>query len=63
MRDVEASRRRREANERYFRRVNAGVLEVVEKLEVVARMMKGVELESKEIWRDSESVETGSMVS
>ncbi|KAF2809697.1 uncharacterized protein BDZ99DRAFT_532271 [Mytilinidion resinicola] len=63
MRDVEASRRRREANERYFRRVNAGVLEVVEKLEVVARMMKGVELESKEIWRDTESVETGSTVS
>jgi hypothetical protein len=62
-RDVEASRKRREANERYFRRVNAGVLEVVDKLEEVARMMKGVELESKEIWRDGESIDTGSVAS
>jgi len=39
------------------------VLEVVDKLEEVARMMKGVELESKEIWREGESIDTGSIAS
>ncbi|OCK81752.1 hypothetical protein K432DRAFT_381050 [Lepidopterella palustris CBS 459.81] len=59
--DIELSRRRREANDRYFQRVNAGVLEVVRKLEEVARAMKGVEQESKEIWRDGESIDTASI--
>jgi hypothetical protein len=51
-RDIELSRKRREANDRYFEKVNKGVLEVVMKLEEVARAMKGVEKESQEIWRD-----------
>ena len=53
-RDIELSRKRREANDRYFEKVNRGVLEVVKKLEDVARAMKGVEVESKEIWHDGD---------
>ncbi|KAF2184416.1 hypothetical protein K469DRAFT_739442 [Zopfia rhizophila CBS 207.26] len=59
--DIELSRKRREANDRYFEKVNKGVLEVVMKLEQVATAMKGVEIESKEIWRDGESVDTASV--
>ncbi|KAF2018178.1 hypothetical protein BU24DRAFT_345841 [Aaosphaeria arxii CBS 175.79] len=59
--DKELSRRRREANDRYFEQVNKGVLEVVMRLEEVARAMKGVEKESQEIWHDSESVDTMSV--
>jgi hypothetical protein len=60
--DIELSRKRREANDRYFEKVNRGVLEVVSKLEEVARAMKGVESESKEIWRDGDSVDTASVL-
>lgn len=59
--DIELSRKRREANDRYFQRVNTGVLEVVAKLEEVAKAMKGAEQESKEIWRDGESIDTASV--
>jgi Disordered region of unknown function (DUF5315) len=59
--DIELSRKRREANDRYFQRVNTGVLGVVAKLEEVAKAMKGVEQESKEIWRDGESIDTASV--
>lgn len=48
--DIELSRKRREENDRYFERVNLGVQEVVLKLEEVAKAMRGVESESKEIW-------------
>lgn len=59
--DIELSRKRREANDRYFKKVNDGVLAVVNKLEEVAAAMKGVELESKEIWgNSSDGVETES---
>ncbi|KAL5415614.1 hypothetical protein PMIN03_002575 [Paraphaeosphaeria minitans] len=58
--DIELSRRRREANDRYFEKVNRGVLEVVNKLEEVAKAMKTVESESKEIWSDNQSAETAS---
>jgi hypothetical protein len=34
--------------------VNKGVLEVVQKLEHVAKAMKGVELESQEIWHNKD---------
>ncbi|KAJ9642370.1 hypothetical protein H2199_004750 [Coniosporium tulheliwenetii] len=56
--DILLARERREANDRYFRKVNAGVLDVVAKLEEVARVMKGVERESKEIWGDGDSFDT-----
>lgn len=63
--DIELSRKRREANDRYFEKVNRGVLEVVNKLEEVAKAMKGVESESKEIWgegADTASVTTAPSV-
>ncbi|KAL9097202.1 MAG: hypothetical protein Q9165_000629 [Trypethelium subeluteriae] len=61
--DIVLARRRREANDRYFQRVNAGVLDVVAKLDEVADAMRGVEMESKEIWGDRDSIETGSVMS
>jgi hypothetical protein len=59
--DIEMARKRREANDRYFRKVNAGVKDVVAKLEEVAKAMKGVEKESNEIWNDRDSLETSSI--
>ncbi|KAJ5482365.1 hypothetical protein N7475_001177 [Penicillium sp. IBT 31633x] len=53
--DINLARKRREANDRYFDRVNQGVLDVVAKLEEVAQAMRTVERESKDIWSDSES--------
>ncbi|KAF2085950.1 hypothetical protein K490DRAFT_45308 [Saccharata proteae CBS 121410] len=61
--DILLARKRREANDRYFQRVNAGVLDVVAKLEEVAKSMKAVEQESKEIWGDNESLGTASFTS
>lgn len=62
--DIELSRKRREENDRYFEKVNKGVQEVVVRLEEVAKAMRGVESESKEIWGygsdggDTESLNT-----
>lgn len=53
--DIVLARRRREANDRYFLKVNAGVLDVVAKLEEVASAMRAVEQESRDIWGESES--------
>ncbi|KAK1772927.1 hypothetical protein QBC33DRAFT_522878 [Phialemonium atrogriseum] len=50
--DILLARKRREANDRYFQRVNQGVLDVVAKLEEVAVAMRDVEQESKDIWVD-----------
>ncbi|KLJ13652.1 hypothetical protein EMPG_11434 [Blastomyces silverae] len=52
-RDILLARKRREANDRYFDRVNSGVLDVVAKLEEVALAMRVVERESKEIWNET----------
>lgn len=52
--DIRLARRRREANDRYFERVNDGVLDVVAKLQDVADAMKAVEKQSRDIWEDSE---------
>jgi hypothetical protein len=59
----ELSRKRREENDRYFEKVNQGVQEVVVRLEEVAKAMRGVESESKEIWGhgSDESVDTESV--
>ena len=54
-RDIILARERREANDRYFDRVNNGVLDVVSKLEEVSQAMRMVEKESQDIWSDSES--------
>ncbi|CAK7268301.1 hypothetical protein SEPCBS119000_002994 [Sporothrix epigloea] len=47
--DILLARRRREANDRYFQRVNRGVLDVVAKLEDVADAMRAVEQESMDL--------------
>jgi hypothetical protein len=54
--DILLARQRREANDRYFQRVNQGVLDVVAKLEEVAIAMRAVEQESQDIWAENESV-------
>ncbi|RAH45476.1 DUF5315 domain-containing protein, partial [Aspergillus brunneoviolaceus CBS 621.78] len=54
--DILLARERREANDRYFDRVNNGVLDVVAKLEEVAQAMRAVERESQDIWSDTDSV-------
>lgn len=59
--DIELSRKRREENDRYFEKVNKGVQEVVVRLEDVAKAMRGVESESKEIWNQECGTETASM--
>ncbi|KAI9822764.1 MAG: hypothetical protein M1832_002997 [Thelocarpon impressellum] len=51
-RDILLARKRREANDRYFQRVNEGVLDVVARLENVAVAMSGVKQESRHIWTD-----------
>ena len=53
-RDILLARKRREANEKYFKQVNSGVLDVVAKLEEVANAMRQVEKESREIWSEGE---------
>ena len=53
--DILLARKRREANDRYFKRVNDGVLDVVAKLEEVASAMREVEQESRDIWGESGS--------
>lgn len=54
--DIKYARRRREANDRYFQRVNQGVLDVVDKLDNVATAMRAVEQESKDVWGETDSV-------
>lgn len=51
--DFFLARKRREANDRYFDRVNSGVLDVVAKLEEVASAVRAVEQESRDIWSGS----------
>lgn len=59
--DIVEARRRREANEKYFKKVGEGVVDVVGRLEVVSQAMAKVERESREIWSGSDSVESGSV--
>lgn len=54
--DILLARKRREANDRYFQRVNQGVIDVVTRLEDVAVAMRAVEQESLDIWSEHESV-------
>ncbi|KAI0880088.1 uncharacterized protein GGS22DRAFT_99642 [Annulohypoxylon maeteangense] len=51
--DILLARNRREANDRYFSKIDQGVRDVVEKLEEVAIAMKAVEEETRNIWGDS----------
>ncbi|KAI5864008.1 hypothetical protein GGS23DRAFT_619806 [Durotheca rogersii] len=52
-RDILLARNRREANDRYFSKIDQGVRDVVEKLEEVAIAMRAVEEETRNIWADS----------
>ncbi|KAH6888742.1 hypothetical protein B0T10DRAFT_61119 [Thelonectria olida] len=54
--DILLARKRREANDRYFQRVNQGVIDVVTRLEDVAVAMRAVEQESNDIWSEHDSV-------
>jgi len=56
--DIAYARKRREENDRYFQKVNKGVLDVVAKLEDVATAMKSVEMETRDIWGENESAAT-----
>ena len=57
-RDIRLARKRREANDRYFKQVNKGVLDVVKILDDVASAMRRVEKESREIWNESSGEES-----
>ncbi|KAL6236436.1 hypothetical protein BDW75DRAFT_112518 [Aspergillus navahoensis] len=56
--DIQLARERREANDRYFERVNLSVLDVVAKLEDIAQAMRTMEAESKDIWSEDDSLST-----
>lgn len=59
--DIVLARQRRAANDKYFERVSKGVVDVVEKLEAVAEKMRGVEMESKEIWGSEDTIDDDSV--
>lgn len=54
--DILLARQRREANDQYFQRVNNGVIDVVAKLEEVAKAMRAVEQESKDVWNENDTL-------
>lgn len=56
--DIAYARKRREDNDRYFQKVNKGVLDVVARLDDVAKAMMSVEMETREIWDDNASAVT-----
>lgn len=51
-RDILLARKRREANDNYFGRVDRGVRDVVARLEEVAVAMRAVEEETRDVWAD-----------
>lgn len=53
--DILHARKRRDANDRYFKRVDQGVRDVVARLEEVAAAMQAVEQETREVWGDGGS--------
>lgn len=53
--DIRLASERRAANEAYFKKVDQGVREVVERLEKVAEAMRSVEGESRSLWSESGS--------
>ena len=61
--DIKEARRRRQVNEKFFRKVGEGVIDVVDKLEGVSAAMAKVERESREIWDERESMEESSVAS
>ncbi|KAI1269397.1 hypothetical protein F5Y18DRAFT_369737 [Xylariaceae sp. FL1019] len=57
-RDILLARNRREANDRYFSKVDQGVRDVVEKLEAVSVAMRAVEQETRGIWGEDSAPES-----
>ncbi|KAI0856333.1 hypothetical protein F4860DRAFT_506826 [Xylaria cubensis] len=57
-RDILLARNRREANDRYFSKVDQGVKDVVAKLEGVAVAMRAVEQETRGVWGEESAVES-----
>jgi len=57
--DLSDAAARREANEKYFALVKRGVEDVVAKLDRVGSAMEKVELESREIWSEGDSLASG----
>jgi hypothetical protein len=58
--DIKLASERRAANEAYFKKVEMGVKEVVERLEKVAEAMRTVEGETRSLWSGSEGSGSGS---
>ncbi|KAI0137467.1 hypothetical protein BJ170DRAFT_605970 [Xylariales sp. AK1849] len=56
--DILLARKRREANDRYFGRVDQGVRDVVAKLDEVATAMRAVEQESRDVWGEESAPES-----
>lgn len=54
--DLSAAAARRAANEKYFAQVKSGVQDVVAKLDAVSKAMRSVEMESREIWGEGDSM-------
>lgn len=54
--DILLARKRREANDQYFQRVNNGVIDVVLKLDEVAKAMRDVEQESRDVWNENDTM-------
>ncbi|KAG6033864.1 hypothetical protein E4U41_006784 [Claviceps citrina] len=50
--DILLGRKRRDANDKYFQRVNKGVIDVVAKLKDVTVAMHGVDREDQDIWNE-----------
>ncbi|KAI0974734.1 hypothetical protein F4678DRAFT_470105 [Xylaria arbuscula] len=57
-RDILLARNRREANDRYFSKVDQGVKDVVAKLEDVATAMRAVEQETRGVWGEESIAES-----
>lgn len=55
-RDILLARNRREANDRYFSKVDQGVRDVVAKLEDVAIAMRAVEQETRSVWGEESAL-------
>jgi len=59
--DIQLARQRRAANDQYFDKVSKGVVDVVERLEAVAKKMRATEMKSKEIWGSDDTFEEESV--
>ncbi|KAG6009825.1 hypothetical protein E4U21_001255 [Claviceps maximensis] len=53
--DIVLGRKRREANDKYFQKVNNGVIDVVAKLKDVTVAMQAVEQEGQHVWSESDA--------